>query len=103
MDFISIIILCGIASFFVSSAIEKISEKKTNLRIACIERKVDLLIEHFNIDYTNHSVQVVRNCLLDRQKTKAIQIFLELNPQVSLLEAQRAVRQIERELMQNIN
>jgi ribosomal protein L7/L12 len=74
------------------------SDKKTLNQIARIERKLNLLIEHFGLQeqLQGQISQEVRRLVEAGQRIQALKLYRKQNPGVELREAREVVEALER-------
>lgn len=74
------------------------SQNRYSWQLLRLERKVDLLMEQFNLFYSDPSEEAVRDYLSQGEKLQAVKAFREMNPQKSLQEALEVIELLEQEI-----
>jgi hypothetical protein len=99
MDIILLLVFCFLIIFVINA---NRSAYRNTLHLKRLERKIDFLLEHLNVDYQSNFLKLVKSHLLKKEKIKAIKVFRQLNPEVSLLQAKKIVDKLEEELHQSV-
>jgi ribosomal protein L7/L12 len=66
-------------------------------QILRVERKLDLLLKHFDIEEQGYSSDDIVNLALSGRKLEAMRVYRDLHPNAGLMEAKRVVEDLIRQ------
>lgn len=88
------IFLIIMAVYLALSLWSRKNESDDEARIVRIERKLDLILKHFNIEDPGYTADDVVDLALSGRKLEAMKVYRDLHPKAGLLDAKRVVEDL---------